>query len=50
MDDIVHFMLDLEIDSGPVEILQDRAAHRWGGLGRKVERFIHDFFRSDGGL
>src|SRR5882757_7888737 len=48
MDDIVHFMFRLEIDTGVVEILEDGAAHRRGGFGREAESFIHNLFRRDG--
>src|SRR6266481_8969342 len=50
MDDIVHFVLRLEIDAGPVEILQNDAANRWGGLGRKTEVFVRYLLRRDGRL
>ena len=50
MDDIVHFMFRLEIDAGPVEILQDDTAHRRGGLGRKPESFVRYLLRRDGRL
>src|SRR3984893_13180535 len=47
MDDIVHLVFWLEIETSTVEILQNGAAHRGGGLGRKVESFVHDLFRRD---
>ena len=50
MDDIVHFMFRLDIDTGPVEIFQDDAAHRGRGFGRKVESFVYDFLRRDGSV
>ena len=50
MDDIVHFMFRLEIDAGPVEILQNGTAHRGRGFGRKIERFVRDLFRRDSRL
>src|SRR5712671_7929214 len=50
MDDIVHFMLRLEIDASSVEILQDDTAHCRGGLGRKIESLVRDLLRRDGRL
>jgi hypothetical protein len=50
MDDIVHFVFGLEIDTGPVEILQNDTADRRGGFGRKIENLVHDLFRRDGCL
>src|SRR6266436_1957717 len=46
MDDIVHFMLRLEIDASSVEILQDDTAHCRGGLGRKIESLVRDLLRA----
>jgi hypothetical protein len=50
MDDIVHFMLRLEIDTGPVEIFQNDTAYRRGGFRRKTEVFYRDLLRRDGRL
>src|SRR5882757_1971384 len=50
MDDIVHFMFRLEIDTGAVEILQNDTAHRGGGFGRKIKSFVRDIPRRDGRL
>jgi hypothetical protein len=35
MDHVVDFVFGLEIDAGSFEELQNDAAHRRGGLGRK---------------
>jgi hypothetical protein len=47
MNDIVHFMFHLEVDTGPVEILQNDPTYCRGGSGRKTENFIRNLFRRD---